>query len=246
MNQSINQSTAAAPLEIGMLIYPGMTALDMVAPQLVFANLMDVRVHLLWKTLAPVASDSGMAILPTCTLDDCPRDLDLLFVGGSKADTWPLLADAEVIDFLADRGTRAKWVTSVCTGSLLLGAAGLLDGYRATSHWAVRHLLAMTGAIPTDDRVVTDRNRITGGGVTAGMDFGLTIAAMLRGEHYAKTLQMLFEYDPQPPFQTGAPHSAEAEVLQTATQIYAAEIERAEASVRALQRHLVEREEAVK
>jgi cyclohexyl-isocyanide hydratase len=208
----------------------------MVAPQLVFANLPNARVHTIWKTLDPVVCDSGLSILPSSTLEQSPRDLDILFVGGSKAATWALLNDAEVITYLADRGQRAKWITSVCTGSLLLAAAGLLDGYRATSYWAVRHLLADMGAEPTDARVVQDRNRITGGGVTAGMDFALQIATVLCGEQFAKTLQLLVEYDPQPPYATGNPQTAEYEVLQSARHLYAGEIMQATAAVGNLRR----------
>ncbi|MES2163318.1 MAG: DJ-1/PfpI family protein [Pseudomonadota bacterium] len=220
-----------------MLIYPGMTALDMVAPQLVFSNLPGARVHLVWKTLEPVLSDSGMTILPTCTLDQCPAKLDVLFVGGSKAATWPLLEDREITTFLADRGTRATWITSVCTGSLLLAAAGLLQGYQATSHWAVRPLLAQLGATPVDARVVRDRNRITGGGVTAGMDFGLTLAALLCGEPFARTLQLLVEYDPQPPFPGGHPDTAVPDVLQLATALYAEEVAKASVTITSLCQH---------
>lgn len=222
------------PLNIGMLIYPGMTALDMVAPQLVFASLPNARVHLLWKTLDPVESDSGLAIVPTTTLADCPQRLDVLFVGGSKAATWPLLGDVEVIAFLADRGAQAAWVTSVCTGSLLLAAAGLLRGYRATSHWAVRPLLLELGAIPVDQRVVADRNRLTGGGVTAGMDFALTLAGQLCGEQFGKALQLLVEYDPQPPYRSGHPDRADSATLALATGLYANEVAQANLAVCAL------------
>ena len=228
----------AAQLQIGMLIYPDMTAMDMVAPQLVFANLPNARVHLLWKTLEPVVSDSGLTVLPNCILEDCPADLDVLFVGGSKAATWPLMHDKAVISFLADRGARAKWVTSVCTGSLLLAAAGLLNGYNATSHWAVRHLLASLGAHPLDERVVLHGNRLTGGGVTAGMDFALSIASQLCGEDFAKTLQLLVEYDPQPPFQGGSPQHAEPAIVQAAQGLYAEEVMRAG---QAVQQHLAAR-----
>jgi cyclohexyl-isocyanide hydratase len=231
-----SNNTTNAPLHVGMLIYPEMTAIDMVAPQLIFTNLPNAQVHLIWKNMDPVRSDSGLTVLPTCTFEDCPHDLDVLFVGGSKSGTWPLLGDTEIISFLADHGQRAKWITSVCTGSLLLAAAGLLDGYLATSYWAVRHLLDSLGAISVDGRVVHDRNRITGGGVTAGMDFALTIAARLCGDQYAKTLQLLVEYDPQPPYETGNPSTAEPGILQAATAIYSHEVDCATNAVKKIQR----------
>ncbi len=198
---------------------------------------MNVRVHLLWKTLEPVMSDSGLALLPTTALEDCPSDLDVLFVGGSSRGTWPLMDDEEVLQFLCNRGARARYVTSVCTGSLLLGAAGLLRGYRASSYWPVRSLLNQLGAIETNQRVVIDRNRITGGGVTAGMDFGLHVAAELRGQLFAEVQQLMFEYAPEPPFQSGTPETAPPEVLARATQMYATQVAAArEATERAARR----------
>ena len=197
--------------QISMLIYPGMTALDFIAPNLVFASLGNVNVSLAWKTKEPVVSDTGVAILPTATFDEVPDDLDILFVPGSSK-IQPM-NDPEVIAFLRSRGERARYVTSVCTGSLILGAAGLLDGYRATSYWLVREQLSEFGAIPTAGRVVQDRNRITGGGVTAGMDFGLFLAAELRGEEFAQLLQLAFEYDPQPPFDCGSPEKAGSKLV---------------------------------
>ncbi len=213
-----------AELQIAMLIYPEMTAMDMVAPQLVFANLPNSRVHLVWKEMVPIVCDSGLTVLPTATLEQCPADLDVLFVGGSKAATWPLMHDKTIMDFLADRGARAQWVTSVCTGSLLLAAAGLLNGYQATSHWAVRHLLTALGAQPKEERVVSDRNRLTGGGITAGIDFALMLASKLCGPDFAQTLQLILEYDPEPPFPGGSPHHAAPAILQMAQNIYAQEV----------------------
>lgn len=228
------------PLEIGMLVYPGMTALDAIAPQLVFANMMNTRVHLVWKTLEPVVADTGLAVLPTATFETCPSVLDVLFVGGARAATWPLLSDVETVQFVRSRGDAARWVTSVCTGSLLLGAAGLLQGYRATSHWAVRELLTDFGATPVDARVVIDGNRMTGGGVTAGMDFGLRLAALLHGEPFAKALQLLVEYHPEPPFETGSPSSSDPQTLQLATSIYAGEIAMAKKATKAAGERLME------
>lgn len=201
------------PDEVAMLVYPRMTALDLIGPQYMFASLMGARVHLVGKTRDPVVTDTGVGILPTASFDECPRDLTVLFAPGGTAGTIAALRDDPTRAFMADRGGRAKYVTSVCTGSLILGAAGLLKGYRATSHWAARDSLAEFGAIPTDERVVRDRNRITGAGVTAGLDFGLTMVAEMRDATYAEGVQLLCEYDPHPPFNSGSTHTAPPQVL---------------------------------
>jgi len=201
------------PDQIAMLVYPKMTALDLIGPQYMFASLMGAKVHLVGKTRDPVTSDTGVTITPTATFDECPKDLTVLFAPGGTEGTIAALRDDATRAFMADRGARAKYVTSVCTGSLILGAAGLLKGYKATSHWAARDSLAEFGAIPTDERVVRDRNRITGAGVTAGLDFGLTMVAEMRDANYAQSLQLLCEYDPHPPFNSGSVHTAPPEVL---------------------------------
>lgn len=198
--------------QIGMLLYPGMTALDFVGPQYMFAGLMGATVHHIAKTMEPVTSDTKLAILPTLTLAQTPRDLDILFVPGGGEGTLAAMQDAELLAFVADRGSRAKWVTSVCTGSLVLGAAGLLRGYKATSHWVARPLLNEVGATPVDARVVRDRNRITGAGVSAGLDLGLTLVGMLRDREYAQSVQLLCEYAPEPPFHAGSPRTAPPKV----------------------------------
>jgi cyclohexyl-isocyanide hydratase len=189
--------------QIAMLLYPGMYPLDLVGPHTFLAGLMNVDVHLVWKNLDPIVGSQKFALTPTLKLSDCPKDLDVLFIPGGSPGTEHMMRDREVLDFVADRGSRARYVTSVCTGSLILGAAGLLKGYRATSHWATRDILPLLGAIPVDQRIVEDRNRITGGGVTSGIDFGLLLAARLNDETYAKMLQLINEYDPQPPFHAG-------------------------------------------
>jgi cyclohexyl-isocyanide hydratase len=196
---------AKSHLEIGMLLYPGLSALDLVGPHPFFAELSNSQVHLLWKDKDPVVSSLGYSIVPTTSIEDCPRDLDVVFVPGGTSGTFAMMDDDEILSFLADRGSHARYVTSVCTGSLILGAAGLLNGYHATSHWRFRDLLPMFGATPVEERVVTDRNRITGGGVTAGIDFGLVIASRLRGRQAAEVLQLYNEYDPHPPFAAGTP-----------------------------------------
>ena len=198
--------------EIAMLVYPQMTALDIIAPQHYFASLMGAKVRLVGKTPAPVTSDTGVTITPTATFETCPKDVSVIFVPGGTAGTLAAMRDNATLAFLADRGSRAAFVTSVCTGSLVLGAAGLLSGYKATSHWAARDVLADFGAEPVKARVVHDRNRITGAGVTAGLDFGLSMVAMMRDETYAQGVQLQSEYDPDPPFRAGSPDTAPEEV----------------------------------
>ena len=210
-------------LEIGMLLYPGLTLLDLVGPATVFSWFANI--HLVWKTKDLVYSDTGIGMQPTCTFETCPRDLDILFVPGGFGQQ-QIMDDAEVLAFLAERGSKAKYVTSVCSGSLLLGAAGLLKGYKATSHWAARDGLSAFGAIPTDARVVVDRNRITGGGVTAGIDFGLVILAKLRGDDAAKLTQLAMEYDPEPPFDSGSPKTAGPAIVEQAMSFMAATFEK--------------------
>jgi len=194
-------------LKIAMLIHPDMVFLDLIGPQTVFSLAM-AEVHLVWKDRQPVSTDVGVPIAATTSFSDCPHNLDALFVPGGLKGSIALMEDENVLAFLADRGKDARYVTSVCTGSLVLGAAGLLKGYRATSHWYVRDYLPLMGAIVEPGRVVVDRNRVTRGGVTAGLDFGLTLVAELRGKDLAKRIQLVLEYDPKPPFDAGAPDRA--------------------------------------
>ncbi len=200
-------------IQIGMLLFPRLTQLDLTGPFEVLAKLTDARLHLVWERIEPVVSDSGMTFLPTTTLADCPA-LDVLFVPGGwgQAD---LMQGGPTLDFLRAQGKTARWVTSVCTGSLLLGAAGLLAGYRAATHWAFMELLPGFGAIPVSERIVVDRNRITAGGVTAGIDFGLRLVAEIEGEAFARSVELGLEYDPQPPFRCGHPRLADATTVET-------------------------------
>ncbi len=200
--------------QIAILIYPAMTALDMVAPHYAFASLMGAKVHLVAKTRDPVVSDNGLTIMPTATFDECPQELDVICIPGGSSGTLAAMKDDKTLDFVADRGEKAKFITSVCTGSLVLGAAGLLKGYRATSHWGARDLLKEFGAVPVDKRVVIDRNRLTGAGVTAGMDLGLTVVAQLRDDFYAQGVQLMAEYAPEPPYNAGTPTTAPEPVHQ--------------------------------
>jgi len=187
----------------GLLLYPGLTQLDLTGPWEVLHRIPGVSLHTVWKDRSVVRADSGLALVPSTAFADCPP-LDLLLVPGGYGQVH-LMGDEQVLDFLRSQGARARWVTSVCTGSLLLGAAGLLAGYRATTHWAYHELLALFGAIPEEARVVVDRNRITAGGVTAGVDFGLRVAAELGGRRLAERIALELEYDPAPPFGPGHP-----------------------------------------
>ncbi|MBD2036038.1 DJ-1/PfpI family protein [Leptolyngbya sp. FACHB-321] len=199
---------------IGMVFYPGMTALDMVGPHQVFSALPGVQIYRLWKTLDPIKTDDGMVILPDTTFENCPP-LDAICVGGGLGQA-AVVDDPETLDFFRKQGSTAKFITSVCGGSEFLAKAGLLQGYRAATHWTAREQLAKLGVEVSIDRVVVDRNRITGGGVTAGIDFGLTIANILCGEEVAKIIQLLMEYNPAPPFDVGSPEKAGAELVAKA------------------------------
>ncbi|EZI30229.1 DJ-1/PfpI family protein [Pseudomonas extremaustralis] len=207
--------------EIAMLVYPGMTVMDLVGPHCMFGALMGVKIHIVAKSLEPVTSDAGLTVVPTVTFDTCPQDLTVLFTPGGTDGTLAAASDPETLAFMADRGARAKYVTSVCSGSLILGAAGLLKGYKATSHWSCREALAGFGAIPTEARVVRDRNRITGAGVTAGLDFGLSMVAELRDQTYAECTQLMSEYDPDPPFNAGSMKTAPPKVKTAMIQLVA-------------------------
>lgn len=210
-------------LQIGLLLYPNLTQLDLTGPFEVFSHMPDTKVHLIWKTLEPVAADTGMQILPTMTMNDCP-DLDVICVPGGPGQI-DIMDDQGVLEFVRRQGERAKFVTSVCTGSLLLGAAGLLKGYKASTYWACTDMLEGYGAVYQQGRVIKDRNRITGGGVTAGIDFALTVVAELLGEQAAKMIQLAIEYNPAPPFNSGHPDVAEPELVAALTAMMEARME---------------------
>jgi cyclohexyl-isocyanide hydratase len=199
-------------LQIGFLVFPQVQQLDLTGPHEVLASVPGTATHLVWKTREPVISSNGLALTPTATYDDCPK-LDVICIPGGSGVT-ALLQDAQTIAFVQKQAAGARYVTSVCTGSLLLGAAGLLKGRRATTHWAYHALLEPLGAIPTHGRVVRDGNLLTGGGVTAGIDFGLTLAAELAGREQAQAIQLELEYAPAPPFNAGDPDAAPREVLE--------------------------------
>jgi cyclohexyl-isocyanide hydratase len=202
-------------LSIGMVLFPGLTQLDLTGPYEVLTRLPDTTVHLVADGRAPVRTEQGLTITPDATFDDVPS-LDLLCVpGGPGVD--PLMEDTRLLGFLEARARQARVVTSVCTGALLLGAAGLLRGYRATTHWLSLDLLPLFGAIPVEERVVVDRDRLTGGGVTAGIDLALAVAAELFGRAVAEEIQLTIEYDPTPPFRSGSPRTAPAAVVERVT-----------------------------
>ncbi|AJP73351.1 DJ-1/PfpI family protein [Sphingomonas hengshuiensis] len=200
-----------APLHIAFLLYPDVTQLDLTGPAQILSRLGNVRLVLVAKTRDPVPTDAQFPLLPGATFADVPRT-DILCVPGGFG-TVAAMEDAETLAWVRQVAEGAQWVTSVCTGSLLLAAAGLLRGYRATSHWASRDQLAWFGAEPVAERVVFDRNRVTGGGVTAGIDFALALTARIRGEAHARFVQLSLEYDPAPPFDSGSPERADPATL---------------------------------
>jgi cyclohexyl-isocyanide hydratase len=207
-------------LHIGILVFPNVQQLDLTGPYEVFASIPGAKVHLIWKDRAPLASATGLVLTPTMIFAECPA-LDVLCVPGGKGIN-ALLQDAEVLGFLRAQAARARYVSSVCTGALVLGAAGLLNGRRATTHWNSHDFLAKFGAIPTHGRVVRDGNLFTAGGVTAGIDFGLTMVAELLGEAEAQAIQLGHEYAPSPPFQAGTPETAPPAVVAAAQERAAA------------------------
>jgi cyclohexyl-isocyanide hydratase len=218
-------------IRIGVFVFPGITELDAAGPCELFASLAETEVLLIGKDRTPVTTAWGLAFHPSFGLGDAP-ELDVLCVPGGVGVN-ELLEDDDWLDALRRRAESARYVTSVCTGALVLGAAGLLVGYRATTHWLSLEFLEAFGAIPVRERVVVDRNRITGGGVTAGIDFGLTLAAELADRTAAEKAQLYLEYAPAPPFQAGSPEAARREIVDAVT---------AEAKERTLvRRRIVER-----
>lgn len=203
-------------MKILSLVFPGFTLVDLAGPLQALAMLPDVEQQVVCAQAGPVLSDAGVTVTATHDLDDAWDDVDVLFVPGNTRSLFELLHDRPTAEFLADRGSRAGWVTSVCTGSLLLGAAGLLEGYRAGCHWYARGLLAQYGATPDPRRVVIDRNRMTGGGMTAGLDFGLSLLGALAGEQRGRVAELAMEYAPEPPYGTGRPELADPETLAAA------------------------------
>jgi cyclohexyl-isocyanide hydratase len=203
----------------GFVVFPNVTQLDFTGPLQVLHRLPGATTHIVAKTDAPVPSDGPLSIPPTATFANCPP-LDLLCIpGGFGVDQ--AIEDEETLAYVRRAGAGAKYVTSVCTGAFILGAAGLLKGKRATTHWAYHHLLPHVGAIPVKERVVRDGNVFTGGGVTAGVDFAFTLMSEIAGPDMARAVQLGLEYDPQPPFQSGSPKLASEETMAVVSRRYA-------------------------
>ena len=192
---------------VGFVIFPELTQLDFTGPQQVLARLPQSVMRIIAKSASPVPSDSGLSLVPTHTFENCPR-LDLICVPGGSTGVVRAMGDRETIEFIRRKSTSAKYVTSVCTGAFILGAAGLLKGRRATTHWAFTELLPLVGATYEKARIVKDGNVITAGGVTSGIDFGLNMVADIAGETAAQAIQLGLEYDPDPPFDAGHPDCA--------------------------------------
>ena len=204
---------------VGFVIFPELTQLDFTGPQQVLARLPNSAMHIIAKSAEPVPSDSGLGLVPTHTFENCPS-LDLICVPGGRAGVVRAMGDREMIEFVRRQSMTAKYVTSVCTGAFILGVAGLLKGRRATTHWAYAELLPLVGATHEKARIVQDGNVITAGGVTSGIDFGLTIVAEIAGESVAQAIQLSIEYDPQPPFASGHPDRAPESVKAAVFPVY--------------------------
>lgn len=198
--------------KVGLVVFPEMTQIDITGPHQVFAFMPNVKIYWLWKKIEPVRSNDGLTLLPDTTFADCPN-LDIVCVPGGPGQI-EMMRDEEMLAFLQKQAKTAKYMTSVCTGSLILAAAGLLQGYRAGCHWAFLDQLAMLGVEISEERVIVDRDRITGGGATAGLDFGLVVVSQLYGEETAKRIQLLLQYAPQPPFNAGVPSTAGENLVQ--------------------------------
>ena len=209
-------------MKISILIYPGVTPLDFVGPMQVWSGWPDLQMEVVAESLDPIETDTVMRIVPTHTYESAIADPDIFFVPGGDEGTLKAMKNEALLDFVREQGSRAKWVTSVCTGALILGAAGLLEGYKGTTHWLVLDGLKKFGAKPVKARWVIDGNRATGGGVTAGIDFGLALMAQLAGEDLALATQLTIEYAPEPPFNSGTPDEAQPEICQAVRDKYTA------------------------
>jgi cyclohexyl-isocyanide hydratase len=201
-------------MNVGILLFPDITALDAVGPFEVLARLPGAKVYFAGPERGPVTAQNGLTLGVDTPYAECPA-LDVLLVpGGSGVSA--LMEDPATVSFLRSQAAGAQWVTSVCTGSLVLGAAGLLQGYRATTHWRYVDCLEELGAVPVRKRVVVDRNRVTAAGVSAGIDLGLYLSALIAGESAAREIQLHLEYDPQPSFNSGSPETADPELVAAA------------------------------
>ena len=201
-------------IQIGFLIYPDVIQLDVMGAYQVFSFPPDTTLHLVGKTLEPITTNEGLIITPTTTLNNCP-DLDVICVPGGGMGQIEVMQDREILDFLQQKSITATYITSVCTGSLILAKAKLLQGYKATCHWAFREHLAALKVEVVADRVVIDRDRVTGAGVTSGIDFALTLVSLIWDEEMAKTAQLMMEYAPQPPYSSGTPETADEALVKS-------------------------------
>jgi cyclohexyl-isocyanide hydratase len=227
MNDDLSDKSG---FDIGLVVFPRITQLDITGPFEVLARIPGARIHWIWKTLEPVQSDAGMVLHPTVDFASCPR-LDVICVPGGPGVN-ALFEDDAVLDFLRAKAAEVRLLTSVCAGSLVLGAAGLLVGRRAACHWLSRDLLAEFGAIPDAARIVVDGKHISGGGVTAGIDFAFAVVAALVGEAKAREIQLLLEYEPAPPFIGGTPETADPALLAEVRAMTAPMIEARRAAIR--------------
>jgi cyclohexyl-isocyanide hydratase len=234
LTENMTSEIEERPLQIGMLLFPGFTLQDLAGPQTAFG--LHSNTHLIWKTLEPVPTDMGVTMNPTITLDEVPDNLDVLFVPGGGG-TPEIMKDQEILDFLARAGATARYVTAVCTGSVILAMAGLLEGYRAATYWPFYEPLIALGVEPSYDRVCVDGNRITGGGVTAGIDFALQVIAELKGQDAAEFTQLVLEYDPQPTMNSGHPRTARQEIIDQITGLWG----RTEEAVKVANAHMARR-----
>ncbi len=210
-------------LKIGVVVFEGMTSLDALGPFEILARMPNCICHLVGRNKSPITGDTGLLVTPTMSFADAPR-YDVVVVPGGPGQN-ALMSDAELMNFLTDQASTAGWMTSVCTGSLLLAAAGLLNGYKATCHWLSLDFLRMFPVEVVPDRVVVDRNRVTGGGVTSGLDFAFILLALLRGEEVAKEMQLMMEYDPAPPFRSGHPAVADVRTVESVKRLAAGMLE---------------------
>lgn len=232
LKSNVGVSTIPPQLQMGneeivILIYPDFTAIDAIGPEYILSGMMGATVRFVAKSAKPVKSESGIQIIPQLTFADCPRKPTLFIVPGGVAGTIAAIQDPTTLQFIRQVGSASKMAGSVCTGSLLLGAAGLLQGYAATSHWQTLDLLRLVGAEPKDQRVVFDRNRVTAAGVTAGLDFALELVKYYRGDFYSKGMQLLAQYDPQPPFPGGGnPKTADPAVVALLNEMHVPLVEK--------------------
>jgi cyclohexyl-isocyanide hydratase len=225
-----------SPISVAFLLFPNVTQLDLTGPAQVLSRLGNVSLDLVWKDKKPVDTDAGFPLLPTATFEEI-KSADILCVPGGLG-TLEIMQDSEVLSWVRQVAGDATWITSVCTGSLVLCAAGLLKGFKATSHWASLEQLAFFGAEPVAQRIVYDRNRVSGGGVTSGIDFALTLASLIRGKKFAEFIQLSIEYDPKPPFDSGTPEKADPDILARYWQLIEAAVPDRANKVKAIARDL--------